>query len=170
MLLLALLTLPVWYVVYAASKHIQARQTGLKRRLARVLFSIAWLIIWLFLLGVIGMSTHDRLFLRGSLAYLHLDVLALGFFAIFRFTKGLSSHAGDGVASVTEQWKCSGCGAWNLLYASSCSLCGRSRQLEDKSPSASDASSNLAREAERYLEARRQEREAKEKERPESMM
>jgi len=95
MLLILILTLPVWYMIHAASKEVRAHEGGLARAPARILISVVWVIIWLLLLTAVGSAIGPRP-LFGLLMF---EILSLGFFAVFRFTRGLRSRrSGSGSA------------------------------------------------------------------------
>jgi len=104
MLIVLIITLPIWYIIYAASKKVSPRETGLKRMPARLLLSVVWVIIWFLLVGLVALAVGPGPFS----AYLELEILTLGFFAVFRFTRGLrgSAHRSVGEAESRKPISC----------------------------------------------------------------
>jgi hypothetical protein len=58
------------------------------RWLARVLLSLAWIVFWLFIVGAVGMARQGRP-PPPILVFIYFDILAAGFWLIFRLTKKL---------------------------------------------------------------------------------
>jgi len=98
------------------------------RWLARMLLSLAWVVFWFFIVGAVGMARQGRP-PPPILVFIYFDILAAGFWLIFRLTKKLRKQDSSVSGLQNDQ--------------------GGFRQL----------GSSLSDEADAYLEARRKERE-----------
>jgi len=106
--------------------------------------SLGWLALWLFIVGAAGMKLYGRP-PKPSLVFVLNEILALGFYVIFRLTQRREQR-GSRSAKVLEE-------------------------LENRQPTG--GGTTLAKEAEDFLAARRKEREKDEEvhpERPGEMM